>query len=110
LRWGTKNNNSNDIYLKIELGIAYLLCINLFLMLFVVLANASYWFPIWLGVLLIKMLADIIFLREASHFFGAKNQMKKFIPSFFIHVVYIAYVGTLSLFKKKYDWNGREVQ
>ncbi len=110
LRWGTKNNNSKDLYLKIELGIAYLLCINLFLMPFIILAIDRYWLAIWLGILLTKMLADFIFLRQASHFFGAAHQMRKFLPSFFIHVVYIAYVGTLSLFKKRYIWKGREVQ
>ena len=110
LRWGTKNSNSNDLFLKFELGIVYLLCINLLLLPFVILANGSYWIAIFLGVLFIKMLADFIFLRKASHFFGAEKQMRKFIPSFFIYVVYIAYVGTLSLFKKKYVWKGREVQ
>ncbi len=110
LRWGTKNSNSNDLTMKLELGVAYLLCINLFLMPILFFTNPIYWITFWLATLFIKMFADFLLLRKASHFFGASKQMTSFIPSFFIHIIYIAYVGTLSLFKKKYVWKGREVK
>jgi len=110
LRWGTKNNNSDDLSLKLELGVAYLLCINIFLMPFILLLGNAKLLYVWLIVLFIKMISDYLLLSNAASFFGERKQLKYFIPSFFIHIFYIAYVGTLSLFKKKYVWKGRNVE
>jgi len=65
---------------------------------------------VWLIVLFIKMISDYLLLSNAASFFDERKQLKYFIPSFFIHIFYIAYVGTLSLFKKKYVWKGRNVE
>lgn len=110
LRWGTKNSNSNDLSLKLELGIAYLLCINIFLMPIFILTGHCILIFVWIAVLGIKMIADYSLLSKAASFFEERKQLKYFTSSFFIHIVYIAYVGTLSLFKKKYIWKGREVE
>lgn len=95
IRWGSKNTASDDWTLKLML--AWVLFTSLWLVAFVLT-------KFWLVVLVLKMIGDFILLREASRYFGRKDLMKSFLPSFFMHTLYIAVIGVASLFTGKVVW------
>ena len=110
LRWATKNGSSNDLSLKVELGIAYILACLIVVLPFLVFFNWHYYAPLFAVLLFSKMCGDLMLLSKASHFFGKKELLRYFFNSFWIHNLYIAGIGTLSLFKKEYTWKGRQVK
>ena len=106
LRWGTKNTALPDVGAKFVLALVFLCCTTLLLntvLLFFMPALA--W--VWCGQLALIALADYVLLREMCIFFGRRNLLRGFWPAFFLHTVYIAGIGTSSLFAKKYVWKGR---
>ena len=110
LRWATKNGNSTDHMLKMELGIVYLLACFIVLIPFLFYFNWSFYASLFVVLLSSKLIGDLLLLRKASSFFGKGKLMRNFFSSFWIHIFYIAGIGTLSLFKKEYVWKGRNVK
>ena len=110
LRWATKNSNSSDWFLKVELGIVYLLSIAILTLPFFFIIGYSKLTLVWILVVLLKFLADYTLLSSAASFFGRRKLLDHLVVSFFIHVFYIAYIGTLSFFKRRFEWKGRSVQ
>jgi len=43
-------------------------------------------------------------------FFDRLDLMQAHLPASFMHWWYIATIGTIGLFKKRYEWKGRRVQ
>ncbi len=95
IRWGSKNTASEDKVLKIIL--AWVFFTSFWLVLFV---GAKY----WVLVLLLKLVGDYVLLREASAYFGRKDLLRVFVPSFVVHTIYIAVIGLISLFWNKVRW------
>ncbi len=58
----------------------------------------------------VKLVADYFFLGEMSRYFGRQDLMRSYLPSQFLHIVYIVVVGILGNLKKKYVWKGRAVR
>jgi len=109
IRWATKNKavkNSKTIFM---MAVPFL---NAWWLLF----HLVSWYiigPIALSVgcfhLFTKMAIDYIYLQDSAQFFDEENSLKYFIPSFFIHLCYIALIGLASLVVKNYEWKGRQV-
>jgi hypothetical protein len=47
-------------------------------------------------------------LSQATDYFSKKKLMNIFLPSVFLHWIYIFSVGFVSIFKIKYSWKGRK--
>ena len=110
LRWATKNSSSSDLGMKLELGIVYLLCCGLILLPLVFFFLEGRLEFVCILACFIKFITDYILLYKAATFFGKKEELfKNYVVSSFIHIGYIVYIGTLSLFKKQYEWKGRTV-
>lgn len=131
LRWGTKNAALPEWPVRLILLSVFLFCWTILInAAWVLYANISILFPVAgapdavVGVpanntlpliilliqLLVKAVFDYTFLRGMCRYFSREDLMRWFIPSFFMHTVYIALVGAASIFSKKYEWKGRRVK
>lgn len=111
IRWGSKNAASPEKWVTFNLAAVFFFCWNILLN-----AVLLVFFPCSkLAVLLVfqlirKALADWQLLREMCVFFGRRDLLRWFWPSFFMHIAYIAGVGAASQFFQKYEWKGRRVR
>lgn len=113
LRWGTKNAALPEWSVRLALLTVFLFCWSIWLNLTLALAggeNARHFAILFLLQLALKALADYLLLRDLCRFFDRKDLLKWFAPSFILHTLYIPLIGTASLFFKKYNWKGRQVQ
>jgi cellulose synthase/poly-beta-1,6-N-acetylglucosamine synthase-like glycosyltransferase len=110
IRWGTKNAALPDWRIKGVLGMVFLFCwMILGAFAAALISGSGQMWMLALFLLSVKALADYIFLREMCLYFGRKDLLRYFWPSFFLHVWYIAWVGLLSLVVRRYEWKGRKV-
>lgn len=108
LRWTSKSSAYKGWQVWLMLGIVWLLCISMVLDLMIGLWNWMFLF--WLLLkLVVKGMGDYFFLRMSASFFGRASLMRVFIPASIMHWWYIAVVGTLGLFRRRYHWKGRHV-
>jgi len=112
LRWGTKNAAIPSWPLRFSLLTVFLFCwsiwVNLALAIaYTVMDIPAYFFWVFLFQIIIKAAFDYFFLSEMCRFFNRKDLLRWFWPSFFMHTAYIALLGTMSIFYKKYEWKGR---
>ncbi|MBX2891050.1 MAG: glycosyltransferase [Saprospiraceae bacterium] len=111
LRWGTKNVVLKEWPVRLALLVVFLFCWSIWLNLAL---SVLIFEPVLAWVLLfqtsVKALSDFVFLREMCFFFKRMDLLRWFVPSFFLHTLYIPIVGTASLFFKKYEWKGRRVR
>jgi cellulose synthase/poly-beta-1,6-N-acetylglucosamine synthase-like glycosyltransferase len=109
IRWGSKNAAYPEKWVTILLALVFFFCwtlvINIFLLPFFTELRRLFIFQI-----IVKMGIDFLFLREMSLFFNKKNLLRWFIPSCFMHIVYIAFVGLMSQLVKNYEWKGRKLR
>ncbi len=109
LRWATKSGAYDERLVTAALALVWLFCVNLLVSAALGPILDREWGWVLLFQLTVKLAADWFFLREMTGFFGRRDLMRWFLPSFFLHVFYIAVVGTASVFIKKYEWKGRRV-
>lgn len=109
IRWATKNKYMKGKSMQIMMAIPFLNSIS-------ILAHIPLFFffgPIALSLLafhlFIKMTSDFLLLYETTKFFNQEKLLKYFVPCNLMHLIYIASIGVLSLFVKKYNWKGRRV-
>ncbi len=112
LRWGTKNAAIPSWPLRLSLLTVFLFCwsiwVNLaFAIAYAVMDIPANFFWIFLFQIIVKAVFDYFFLSEMCRFFNRKDLLRWFWPSFFMHTAYIALLGTMSIFYKKYEWKGR---
>lgn len=109
VRWGSKSSVYTNWQTQAILGVVWLLCVTCFVDLLL-----GYFWPLLWGVLVLKLFVkawvDFFLLNMMADFFDRHSLMRVFVPAFFIHCWYIAWVGTLSLFQKEYTWKGRRVK
>ncbi len=109
LRWASKSAVYPERQVTAILASVWLFCLSLLVSgLFFCLFGGK-WGLVFAFQMLTKALADWLFLREAATFFGRRDLLKSFWPSFFWHFFYIVSVGGASLFVKKFEWKGRRV-
>ena len=59
--------------------------------------------------LLSLVMIDYIFLAEAAKQYGREQSLRYFLPSFFLHKIYLVLIGLSSLIINKYNWKERVV-
>lgn len=110
LRWASKSADYKEWKIILMLGLVWLLCISIFFSLFSILFIGMAGFILFLFQLIIKAIADYFLLRSTTRFFNRSELMKYFFPAQIMHIFYIATIGTLSIFIKKYNWKGRRTR
>ena len=132
LRWGTKNAALPEWPVRLVLLAVFLFCWSILtnsvlaalavvgvpannlssvLAIVGILANNLSLLPIiLLFQLTVKAFFDYIFLREMCRFFKREDLLRWFVPSFFLHILYVALVGIASIFFRKYKWKGRQAK
>lgn len=110
LRWATKNNQSSDRDLLLNLAQVFLLSW------FILLAFLTLpWYGLkglllFMVLLGIKTFQDYHLLREASAYFDRKDLMRYFWPAQALHILYIASIGLAANLVKSYQWKGRRLR
>jgi glycosyltransferase involved in cell wall biosynthesis len=109
LRWATKNKGLGNRSMVAILALVFLLCWGIILNL---LLTPAWGWPagVFLVQLSIKIFADYMLLREATHFFNRRDLLKSFWPSQGLHILYIAVIGLLANLIRRYEWKGRRVE
>ena len=110
IRWATKSNTYEDKSVLLTLIAVFLFHCFIVLSLMACILFGSSYLKLFVMMLFMKLIADFSLLRNATKFFNNKEAMWQFVPSFFIHIYYIVYIGIVSNLKKSYVWKGREVR
>ena len=110
LRWGTKNKSYQDWRIAVVLGLVFLLCWFTLAALLAFPLFGIYGLGLALFLFLGKGLVDYIFLSAATSFFERPWLLRRFWLMEGLHVVYMAFIGLLSLIVKRYEWKGRQVR
>jgi biofilm PGA synthesis N-glycosyltransferase PgaC len=109
LRWGTKNAALPEVPVRIVLALVFLFCWTIIINALLILRSPGFAFLLLLQ-LSIKALWDNLFLSALARFFNRPHYLRRFWPSFFLHIAYIAGIGLASLFVRRYEWKGRQVE
>ncbi len=107
IRWASKSGAYPEKKITLILGIVFLLSLYLLIgipILFIYPQSIV----IFSIIFFTKMIVDYYFLRKMSFFFSKQDLLKSFLQSFFIHILYIVVIGTMSQIKKDYEWKGRK--
>ena len=103
IRWGSKNAALPEWPVRLSLAWVFACCWALPVLGGAAILGWTSWLPF--GVLLVvKAGADALFLHQMSTFFNKKEAFQWFLPAQILHILYIALIGTLSIFYKKYQW------
>lgn len=116
LRWGSKNAALPEWPVRVSLLTVFVFCwcilLNMAALLWRLMVSPSEsggLAALLLFSLLVKAASDYLLLREMCRWLGRREWLQWFWPSFFLHIVYVAGMGTASLFFKKYVWKGRKL-
>ncbi len=109
IRWGTKNKYMKSPSMQLMMVIPFANACWILLHLIMIFFYTEWAISLLVGHLLIKMASDYLLLDEGTRFFDQRPSMKYFLPANLLHIPYLAIVGWLSLFVKKYNWKGRKV-
>jgi cellulose synthase/poly-beta-1,6-N-acetylglucosamine synthase-like glycosyltransferase len=105
IRWASKGlyskNKVNSLVSLLVFGSNF---ISLIILLFVILRLK--FFPVVMGCLALKFLADLLLLSFGTHFFSKKNLLIIFPVAEIITLAYISWVGIAANFSS-YSWKDR---
>lgn len=109
IRWATKNKTMPNRWMQIMMIIPFLNALLLlahfiFIIIYGELAVMIFLFHLWT-----KMAIDYVLLSEMTEYYNEIRSMRYFIPSNLMHVLYICFIGIMSLFVRKYTWKNRKV-
>lgn len=107
LRWGSKMDKLKDWKIKAVFGITLFFSILLVVVTFLALFIKGWWTiagMLWL----IKGSIDFIYLKMLALFFNQKIPVFPFLICVLIYPVYLCLMAILSIFKRNYEWKGRE--
>lgn len=110
LRWATKTNGYENTKLKLVVYLVFLtslIIVSNTIAIFFLNQNHLYFI---LGLIIIKLLVDSLFIRSISSFFKQEISFFDLIPSLLRYPFYILTIGVLSIFKNKYEWKKRIVK
>ncbi|MEM8528004.1 MAG: glycosyltransferase [Bacteroidota bacterium] len=110
LRWATKSSSYQEAQVTFILALVFFFCCDILFSFFALLFWTKQAIIIFLFSLIIKALMDYLFLSEMSKFFQRQDLMRSFLPSFFMHIGYIIFVGFAANLVKQYEWKGRKVR
>lgn len=110
IRWASKSSAYTEWQVVAILGLVWIFCLSIVLDL--VLAVVLGWW--YLGIAAIKFglkgLADYFLLGMMARFFERPKLMRAFVPSLFMHWLYIVVIGFLGNVMGNYEWKGRKVR
>ncbi|TAK37273.1 MAG: glycosyltransferase [Saprospiraceae bacterium] len=110
IRWASKSTDYKEWTVTFILGMVFFYCWSIVISL----AMVPWWGEkalfLFLGLLAVKALADYFFLSIMARFFEKSELMKSYVPSQFLHIIYIVAVGVLGNVVKRYEWKGRRVR
>jgi cellulose synthase/poly-beta-1,6-N-acetylglucosamine synthase-like glycosyltransferase len=107
LRWASKSGDYPQKSATLQLGLVWLFMFFILINLVAGFFNPNF-FIVLLILFVLKMISDYILLSSATTYFSQERLMKTFLPSVFLHWIYILTVGFVSMFKIKYNWKGRK--
>lgn len=110
IRWSTKTNAYKNRTLDMGLALIFLHCLLTCITLALFPIYWKWVFPILAIQLLAKGVADFLYLRSLATYFDKHHLLNYFIPSFFLHILYIVVIGIASLICKDYVWKDRTVR
>ena len=106
LRWASKSGDYPQKSATLQLGLVWLFMFFILLNLIAGFFNPNF-FIVFSILIVLKIIADYILLSRATAYFSQEKLMKIFLPSVFLHWIYILTVGFVSMLKLKYSWKGR---
>ncbi len=109
IRWGSKNAAYSEKWVTAAVASVFFFCWTIIFNLILVFIFPEKIAPVLAVQIFVKLLADWFLLSEMCRFFNRRELLKIFLPSFWLHIFYIAVVGAASIFFKKYEWKGRRV-
>lgn len=108
LRWASKTSGYTDYYLLVFQAGVYLLNVALLIGMLLILIQPTLIIAFSLAWLL-KATAEYFYLRLASRELGDLGWLNWFLPSLFVHTVYVVIIGTLALLPLSGKWKGRRI-
>jgi cellulose synthase/poly-beta-1,6-N-acetylglucosamine synthase-like glycosyltransferase len=108
LRWSSKTGDYPQKLATVQLALVWLFMFSLALT-FIFAFFEPYLFLILFISFLIKIIADFVLLNSASAYFNKKNLLRIFLAAVFLHCAYVLIIGFMAIFKRKYNWKGREM-
>ncbi|MCP4440495.1 MAG: glycosyltransferase [Aureispira sp.] len=110
IRWASKSSAYTEWQVVAILGLVWIFSVSILLDL--ILAIWLGWWLVGLAALklVLKGIADYFLLNMMAHFFGRSALMKAFVPSLFLHWIYIVVIGFLGNVLSSYEWKGRQVK
>jgi len=107
LRWGSKMGKLRDWKIKLVLGITLM-----FSILLVVVSIAAMFVNGWWAIAgllwTLKGSIDFIYLKNLAPFFNQKIPFFPYLRCTIIYPVYLCLMSILSIFKRNYEWKGRD--
>ncbi|MEM9849354.1 MAG: glycosyltransferase [Bacteroidota bacterium] len=110
LRWATKSASYPEKLVTVILALVFFFCCNILLSALLSLVWNAQLIYILLLSLLVKAVMDYLFLSKMSQFFHRQDLLRSFLPSLFMHLLYIVFVGFAANLVKEYEWKGRRVK
>ncbi len=110
LRWATKSTSYSETRVTLILAAVFFHCCSIVFSFFLIPFFGKIALQLFVFQILIKSVADYIYLRMMSIWFDKKDAMRWFLSSEILHILYIVIVGTAGNFVKKYEWKGRRVE
>lgn len=108
IRWASKATNYNDIKIFSALFLVYFFNCALFALLI-----AGFWAPyMWLGflgILIGKIIIELIFIIPVAKFYNQEKLLKLFPLYQPLHIIYTIIAGWLGTFGS-FEWKGRKVK
>ncbi|AWO01229.1 glycosyl transferase [Chitinophaga alhagiae] len=108
IRWSSKADKYEDKRVTRVLVLVYIWNVILVLLALVAVFNPALW-SWWLGVLVYKVVIELIFLAPVASFFRKARMLAWFIPGQPFHIIYVVAAGWLGKFGS-YEWKGRQVK
>lgn len=108
IRWASKSGKYDDKKMTVTLILVYLFNLSFLVLAFLGFNNGAY---LMLSgcMLLVKVVAELIFLYPVAKFFGKAKQLLFFPVLQPLHIAYIIIAGLLG-FVGNYSWKGRDVK
>lgn len=104
-RWGGKSTSYPSVSAKLLAVFIAIFNLQILFLLFMAFFNLVY-LKLVLGMMMIKIVTDYLFLRRYAKLSEQEKLMRYFLPSALLYPVYIALTGVWILFGRA-DWKGR---
>ncbi len=110
VRWASKSTSYKEWRVTFILGVVFFYCWSIGICLAMVPWWGSKALLMFFGLFAVKAVADYFFLAMMARFFDKFELMRSYLPSQFLHIIYIMVTGVLGNVVKRYEWKGRKVR